>query len=567
MTVMKVAGAQLPNVVGDLDGNTDRVLDAMRWAETTGADVLVLPELVLTGYPLEDLVLHNEFVAEARARLEYLAAESRSLTTVVSTIDRVPPYRRWDTRDRDVAIGAALLSGGEIRGIYHKVLLPVYDVFDEARNFAPGQRPDALWLVGDVVTGVCICEDLWSGEGPPEAQSAAGARILLSPNASPFHRGKIHGRLELATRVARRNGVPLVYVNFVGGQDELVFDGGSLVVDREGELVHRAAEFAEDRFVVDVEVAEPRVTTARPTTVHTRPLPERTLGDRPPIAGVSETPVRVWKALVRATRDFAHKNGFSSAVLGLSGGIDSAMTAAVAAEALEPSNVLGVAMPGAETPEDEERDAEKLARNLGIDFLVIPVEAVTRALTGGLSQRLAQHAAAETRSDLTARARAAVLYALADEERRLVLATTNKTELSIGEAVVGGDLVGGFAPLRDCPKTLLYELARYRNGISQAIPEETLEKRTTAQRYSGDPPPPYRVLDPLVERYIEYGASLEELVASGFDPETTVDILRRIDDAEFLRRAAPPGVKVTVRAFDQDRRMPISNAWSAYRRV
>lgn len=566
MSVMKVAGAQLPNVVGDLEGNTERILDAMRWAEDAGADLLVLPELSLTGYPLSDLVLHDEFVAEAQLCLDRLAKQSGQLTTLVGTVTKVPKHRRWDTRDRDVAISAALVSGGELRGVYHKVLLPLYDVFDEARNFAPGQRPDALWLVGDVVTGVAICEDLWSGDGPPEAQSAAGAQILLVPNASPYHRGKAEGRLTMTSRVARRNGIPVVYLNFVGGQDELVFDGGSIIVDRDGELIHRAAEFVEDRFVVDVEPAEPRAVNRPVTTVHTRPLPERLVQERPALAPVSDRPVRMWKAVVTATHDFCHKNGFRLAVLGLSGGIDSAVTVAVAAEALGPDNVLAVNMPGPDSPADEEQDAEKVARNLGVEFNVIPVEQMTQALTKGLEGRIKQRAHAGTRADLTVRARAAILSAIAEEEGRLVLATTNKSELSIGVAAVAGDLVGGFAPLRDCPKTQLYELARYRNGLAPTIPEDVIGKRTTMQRYSEDPPPPYSTLDPIVERYIEHGEGLEQLVAAGFEADTVVDILRRIDDAEFVRRSAPVGVKLTARAFEQDRRMPISNAWRPHRR-
>lgn len=272
MQTLRVAVAQLPNRVGDLAGNTRRIAEAMDWAERrAGADVLVLPELALTGYGLGDLVLHREFLDDANDALHELAAKSGRMTTVVSTVERVPPQRSWDTAERQVAISAALLAGGSLRGSYHKHLLPMYDLFDEARTFAPGQHPDQLWRLGDVVAGVAICEDLWSPDGPPEAQSVAGAQILLVPNASPFHRGKAAGRLANTQAVALRNGLPVVYVNFVGGQDEVAFDGGSIVVDGEGTLLHRGREFAEDRFWLDVPVAPPRPLTGPVTNVHTRP--------------------------------------------------------------------------------------------------------------------------------------------------------------------------------------------------------------------------------------------------------------------------------------------------------
>jgi NAD+ synthase (glutamine-hydrolysing) len=385
---VRIAGAQLPNVVGDIAGNHDRILAAMRWAEGAEADILVLPELALTGYPLQDLVLHREFVAEARAALVDLARHAGTTTTVVSTVDPVPPRRSWDTRERSVAIGAALVADGEIRGMYHKVFLPTYEIFDEARNFAPGTNPAALWRIGDVVAGVSICEDLWSGDGPPEEQSAGGAQVLLVPNASPYHRGKPSGRLRLAASVARRNGVPVVYVNFVGGQDELVFDGGSIIVDADGILRHRAAAFAEERFVVDVPIAAARPVTGPLRTVHTRPLRRRAAPASPAPAAPPREAEMVWQALVTGTRDFAAKNDFGAAVLGLSGGIDAAVAAAVAADALGPANVLGVAMPGEDTPADELADAKALAAGLGIDFATVHLADLRELVTDGLGDLL-----------------------------------------------------------------------------------------------------------------------------------------------------------------------------------
>lgn len=566
---LRVAVAQLPNRVGDLDGNTERVAAAMSWAEEeAGADVLVLPELVLTGYGLGDLVLHPEFVEDADDALGELARRSGRTTTVLSTIERVPPRRAWDTRERDVAIAAAVLADGEVRGTYHKVLLPSYDLFDEARNFAPGRQPDQLWRIGDVVAGVSICEDLWSDDGPPEAQSAAGAQILLVPNASPFHRGKAEGRLTNSRAVAVRNGVPVVYVNFVGAQDELAFDGGSIVVGADGELLHRGREFAEDRFVVDVPVADPRPVRGPITNVHTRPVlraeadhvgtPRERIGD---VAAV-------WEAIVAALRDYVDRNGFEGVALGLSGGIDAAVTAVLAADAVGPERVLALAMPGSETGSEETRSAEQLAADLGISLEIIEVAAPST--DEDVPEPATDHAADRSRYGRErsyARARAAVLFDIFEERRYLVLATGNKSEISIGEASLFGDLAGGFAPLKDTPKTLVYDLARMRNQHGGVIPEATLERPSTTARLGPSGLPSYEVLDDIVQRYVEHGQGLPEMVAAGHDIGVVEDVLHRIDDAELNRRYAPPGVKVTSRAFDQDRRMPISNEWRVHRRT
>lgn len=568
MTILRVAVAQLPNRVGDLDDNAERIAEAMAWAEQEAqADVLVLPELVLTGYPLADLVLHREFVDDAEEALDQLARRSGGMTTVLSTIDRVPPQRSWDTRERDVSIAAKLLCDGEVRGCYHKVLLPVYDLFDEARNFAPGSRPNLVWRIGDVVAGISICEDMWSSDGPPEAQSAAGAQILLVPNASPFHRGKARSRLDLTRKVAIRNGVPVVYVNFVGGQDDVVFDGGSIVVDSKGTLLSRGAEFAEEWFTVEVPVPEPRPVGGLLGSVHTRPTPRRELPryrePRPPMDDLGA----VWNALVVGVRDYTERNGFKGVALGLSGGIDSAVAAMVAADALGPEGVLAVAMPAPETPDEARADAEDLARNLGIAFDTVPVDVpTTDADVPDDAEPLTKEDAAVRRERRYARARAVALSDIFDERGYLVLATSNKTHISVGVANLLGDLVGGFAPLKDCPKTLLYNLARYRNSIAAVCPRRILDMQSSSQATLPEGLPSYEVLDEIVERYVEHFASLEDLIDAGFDPAVTTDVLRRIDEAERIRRYTPPGIKITSRAFDQDRRMPLPNGWHAHRR-
>lgn len=566
MTHLRIAVAQLPNRVGDLGGNTERIAAAMDWAEDeVEADVLVLPELALTGYGLGDLVLFREFIDDAADALAELARHSGRTTTVVSTTDRVPPQLSWDSRQREVAICAALLSGGEIRGKYHKVLLPFYDVFDEARHFVPGTRPDALWRIGDVVAGVSICEDTWSADGPPEAQSAAGAQILLVPNASPFHRGKAHGRLATTQAVARRNGVPVVYVNLAGGQDELAFDGGSIVVDADGTLLHRGVEFDEDRFWLDVGVARPRPLRRPATNVHTRPIPERPAvvpaAPKEPMSDVEA----VWHAIVTALRDYVSGNGFKGIALGLSGGVDSAVTAALAADAVGTDRVLALAMPSPDTADTETADARQLAEDLGIFFEVVPVGTPSDASdvpAPAREQRVPD--SPHERERRYARSRAAVLGDIFNERGYLVLATGNKSVISIGEASLLGDLTGGFAPLKDCPKTLVYDLADYRQQRNPVFPPRTLHRVSTMQRIGAEALPDYDMLDDVVRRNIEHGEGLTEIVAAGYDAMIVEYVLHRISGAERVRRYAPPGVKVTSRAFGQDIRMPISNAWRTH---
>ncbi|MFP3914310.1 MAG: NAD+ synthase [Actinomycetota bacterium] len=562
-STLRVAIAQIPNRVGDLAGNTARIAAAMDWAEEEGAAVLVLPELALTGYGLRDLVLHRAFVAEAAEALDDLAGRSGRTTTVVGTVDRVPPRRSWDTRDRTVAICAALLCDGEVRGKYHKVLLPSYDLFDEARLFAPGARGDLTWRIGDVVAGVAICEDLWSPDGPPEAQSAAGARILLAPNASPFHRGKAEGRLSNTRAVAVRNGFPVVYVNFVGGQDELAFDGGSIVVGGDGALLARGREFEEDRFVIEVPVAPPRPVSGAVHNVHTRPT-LRPGGIRATHTTDRQSDVAaVWQAIVVTLRDYVERNGYKGVALGLSGGIDSSVTAALAVDAVGADRVLALAMPSPETPPQESESARQVAADLGIQLEEMAVES-----SDGISEPRASEDATATaaRERAYARARAAVLGDFAEERGYLVLATGNKSEISIGAASLYGDLAGGFAPLKDCPKTLVYALADLRNGRGKVFPSPTVDRSRAGHRLRALGVPSYQVLDDLVQRYVEYGQDPADMVSAGHDPELVELVLGRIDDAELVRRYAPPGVKVTSRAFDQDRRMPISNSWRAHLR-
>ncbi|HEX6255928.1 MAG TPA: NAD(+) synthase [Euzebyales bacterium] len=558
--VLRVAIAQIENRIGDFAANVSNIGDAISWAEDRDADVLVLPELALTGYPLDDLVTHAGFLADAETALAQLAARSGRTAVVTSTVRRVPLQRHDDTMTRDRTITAAVLHDGEVRGYYDKVLLPTYGVFNEQRVFAAGTNPDRVWRLGDVIVGIAICEDAWSGDGPPEAQSAAGAQVLLLPNASPFDRGKDQRRLGLVRQVARRNGVPVVYVNSYGGVDNLVFDGGSLVVDGTGELCYRAPQFTVDRAVVDLVLPAPRRTVADAMTIHTRPLPHREPPAAPTPAEPADPLAQVWQALVVGTRDYVRRNGFTEAVVGLNGGTESAVTAAIAVDALGGGNVICVAAPARRTAAADVEDARAVARLLGAQLVDIDLVAVVDGLARAVGRNLdALDDRAEER--LVLRTRAAALWAVADEGERLLLATGNKSELSIGSAVHGGDLVGHFAPLADCPKTLVAELAHHRNGIGTVIPEQVLAKTVTVERADHTPDLAWQVIDDVLERYVERMQALEEIPAHVADRAHIEWVARQVMNTELYRRLAPTGVRITGRAFGNDRRVPIAQAW------
>jgi NAD+ synthase (glutamine-hydrolysing) len=558
--VLRVAIAQTENRVGDFAANVAGIGDVMRWAEGEGADVLVLPELALTGYPLDDLVTHAGFLADADAALADLAAMSGRTAVVTSTVRGVPLQRHDDTQTRDRTITAAVLHDGEVRGYYDKVLLPTYSVFDEQRVFAAGTDPGRVWRLGDVILGIAICEDAWSGDGPPEAQSAAGAQVLLLPNASPFDRGKDQRRLGLVRQVARRNGVPVVYVNSFGGVDDLVFDGGSLVVDGAGDLCYRAPQFVADRAVVDVVLPAARRTGATAMTIHTRPLPHRATPGTPTPAEPADPLAQVWQALVVGTRDYARRNGFCEAVVGVNGGTESAVTAAVAVDALGAANVICVVSPARRTSASDLDDARTVAKLLGVRLVEIDLAGVVDELASAVGRNLdTLDDRAEER--LVLRTRAAALWAVADESDRLLLATGNKTELSVGSAVQGGDLVGHFAPLADCPKTLIASVAAHRNLQGTVVPEQVLDKAVTAERADNAPVHDWSMIEEVLERYVERMQPLEEIPAHVADRDDIEWVARQVMDSELLRRLAPTGVRVTGRAFGKDRRVPIAQAW------
>ena len=545
---LRVAGAQLNLTVGDIEGNVGRISEAIDWAVEQGAEVLLLPEMAINGYPPEDLVLRDDFVEAGIEGMHDLAARSDGLTVVVGFVDRVGRGASPgdDSVNRTVANAAAVLSEGRVAGVYHKVLLPNYGVFDEDRYFVAGDDSARVWSIGEIAAGVSICEDIWTADGPPTQQASAGADVLLNINASPFHRAKAGSREAMIAERARASGVPVVYLNLVGGQDELVFDGASLVVDADGAVLHRSAQFQEDLFVLDVPLAGES-------------------GAPGEVTSLLEPTEEVYRALVTGVGDYLHKNGFHQAIIGLSGGIDSALTATVAADALGPENVWGVSMPTRFSSDHSVEDAEALSSNLGIRYDLIPIDDVYSSYLDVLAPVFDGTKFGVAEENLQARARGAVLMALSNKFGPLVLATGNKSEMAAGYATLYGDMVGGYAVLKDVFKTLVYELARWRNKDGEVIPQRSIDKPPSAElrpdQKDSDSLPPYELLDAILERHIERDMGIDDIVAEGFERQLVVRILTLVAANEYKRRQAAPGVKITTKAFGKDRRLPVTNAY------
>jgi len=561
MDYLRVAGAQLNLTVGDIEGNCTRILESMEWADEVQADVLLLPELAITGYPPEDLLLRSSFVAANLQALHRLAAASGDTVVVVGFVDRSPGVTRDDAGHDRVHNAAALLSGGRLRGTYHKGLLPNYGVFDEDRYFAAGASLDALWEINGVVTGVSVCEDIWVPDGPPAQQAEAGAEILFNINGSPYHRARGGEREKMLSERAAAANVPLVYVNLVGGQDELVFDGQSMVFDASGSLLYRAQQFAEEEFWVDLPIGHGS-TKVGATRVSDGDLlegePEPAPDSHEPMGSEEE----VYRALCLGLGDYVRKNGFSDVVVGLSGGIDSALTATIAADALGPDAVWGVTMPSQHSSQGSVEDSRTLASNLGIRFDEIPIEPPYDGfmdILGGVFEGSDPGVAEE---NLQARIRGAILMAISNKFGGMVLATGNKSEMSVGYATLYGDMAGGYAVLKDVSKTWVYRLARWRNGTGDAIPTASIEKPPSAELRPGqldtDSLPPYSVLDPILEMYVERDASVDAIAKAGHDRTTVERVTEMVDRTEYKRRQAAPGVKITIKALGRDRRLPIT---------
>ncbi len=534
----RIALGQLNTTVGDLEGNVARMATWAAKATAGGADVIVFPELAVTGYPPEDLVLRSAFVDDNLAALDALAAETAAgCDVVVGFVDRSAA---------GLHNAAALLRGGRIAARYAKCKLPNYGVFDERRYFVPGTS-GALVTIGDANAGLSVCEDAWAPGAPFDAY--AGTGFVANINGSPFHAGKVHERAEVLAARAAETGAWIVYVNAVGGQDELVFDGGSMVVAPDGTVAARAQRFEEDLLLVTLEGR----------SFESEPRPAWPKG-----------PAEVYRALVLGVRDYAAKNGFTEAALGLSGGIDSALVATVAADALEPGAVRALAMPSPYSSEGSVTDAIDVAERLGIRIATVPIDEVFDAFRRALAPVFDATAAPVAEENIQARIRGTLLMGLSNASGALVLATGNKSEYAVGYATLYGDMSGGFAPIKDVPKTLVYEVSRWRNrqaaeaGRTEPIPEAVLAKPPSAELRPGqldtDSLPPYEVLDPIVEAYVEADLGVEQIVERELgDPELVRRIVGMIDRAEYKRRQAAPGVKITPKAFGRDRRLPITN--------
>jgi NAD+ synthase (glutamine-hydrolysing) len=569
---VRLALAQINTVVGDLDGNVARIVGRLREARNAGADLVLFPELAVTGYPPEDLLFRPGFLREARRAVEHVAAEATDIAALVG----VP----W--LDRDLSNGCAICADGELKAIYPKRFLPNYGVFDEVRYFQPG-REMFLLRIGEALVGPTVCEDIWQ-PGPPATDLAlAGAHVIANISASPFHVGKGLEREEMLITRARDNACWVALVNAVGGQDELIFDGHSVVIDEEGQVVARAPSFEEALLVVDIDVSTAiarRLVDARRRALAT----ERGEVPSPPVIDLGEpraqdAPVKPYvaepldeleqmrRALELGLSDYVDKNGFKEIVVGVSGGIDSALTAALAVEALGEARVHSVSMPSRYSSDETRHDAQQLAENLGTSFLELPIDPIFDGFSQALTEVFEGREPDITEENLQARIRGTLLMALSNKFGWLVVATGNKSELSVGYATLYGDMAGGFALLKDVFKTDVFRLARHLNERAgrELIPETIIERPPSAElrenQLDQDSLPPYSDLDKVLEAYVEEDRSHEELTTDGFDQDVVDRAIALIDRAEYKRRQAPPGVKLRPKAFGRDRRTPITNRW------
>jgi NAD+ synthase (glutamine-hydrolysing) len=550
---LRVALCQIDAVVGDFERNVTLVLERLEQAEGLDADLAVFPELCLTGYPPEDLILEPAFVRASEHALETVATRSGRCAAVVGCV----------LEDDGLRNAAGIVANGQLRGQTYKQRLPNYGVFDEERWFEPGRDDPPLFVIGGVPVGVVICEDAWAKE-PIAGLARRGAALVTVSNASPYRVSARRERYDILEARTAESHRPIVYVNLVGGQDELVFDGGSLVVDADGKVVASAEQFREGVVAVDLELEEELIAGTESVLV-TETAAERRPIEVAPIHGPLDPDTEVYAALVLATRDYVEKNGFCDAVIGLSGGIDSSLVAAIATDALGADHVHGVSMPSRFSTGGSRSDSELLAKNLGIDYRVIEIEPVHGAYLDVLEPNFRGLSEDVTEENLQARIRGTLLMALSNKFGWLVLTTGNKSETAVGFSTLYGDTAGGFAVIRDVPKTLVYALANRRNKVAgeALIPDAVIAKAPSAElrlnQLDVDSLPPYEVLDPILEAYVEHHRSADELISKGYEPAIVERVYRLVDAAEYKRRQAPPGPRVTTRGFGRDRRMPITN--------
>ena len=572
MRRLRIGVAQINTTVGDFAGNTQKILKSITDARALGIDLLSFPELAICGYPPEDLLFKPKFIEENRRALNQIIRQSANITTIVGFVD---------ARD-DIYDAAAIIHNGKLAGVYHKIFLPNYGVFDENRYFQAGKECPIYTICG-VHIGVNICEDIWYEAGPVTVQAYAGAEVIVNISASPYHTGKGHFREKMLSTRATDNVVIIAYNNLAGGQDELVFDGNSMILDEKGGIVARGRQFAEDLIVADLDVD-----AVFRTRLHDSRWRKETLAGekkwavnrimvceaassilKPPLLPRKDEPRglprEVYDALVLGTHDYIVKNRFHKVIIGLSGGIDSSLVATVAVDALGSSNVIGVAMPSRYSSPGSLADAELLSHNLGVKLLVIPFETIYQAYLDVLATPFRDAKPDITEENIQARIRGNILMALSNKFGWLVLTTGNKSEMATGYTTLYGDMAGGFAVIKDVPKTLVYKLAQYRNSIGgrEVIPATVLTKAPSAElkpdQRDIDTLPSYDLLDPILTAYVEEDKSIEYIVDMGFAEDVVKHVAKLVDGSEYKRRQSPPGIKITPRAFGRDRRLPITN--------
>lgn len=578
MRHLRIALAQINTTVGDFDGNVKKILRNIDAARSKSADIVTFPELAVCGYPPEDLLFKPQFIRANLDSLQKIALAARDITVIAGFVDEAT----------DIYNAAALLHNGKIAGIYHKVFLPNYGVFDENRYFREGSDCP-IFIIGGIGIGITICEDIWYEVGPATVQANAGAEVIINISASPYHAGKGTSREKMVSTRAADNVAIFAYNNAIGGQDELVFDGHSVIMDEKGNLIARGKQFEEDLIVADLDVESIfRVRLHDP-----RQRKEELLGEKlrwnQSRTVISETPfvdkrpsipkqqpdaldptTEVYRALVVGTRDYVQKSGFNKVVIGLSGGIDSALVTAIAVEALGGENVVGVSMPSRYSSEGSKTDAEKLAENLKFQLLRVPIEKIYQTYLDTLSEPCAGTTPDTTEENVQARIRGNLLMALSNKFGWLVLTTGNKSEYATGYTTLYGDMAGGFAVIKDVPKTLVYKVARRINQIAgrDLIPESVFTKPPSAElrpdQKDTDSLPPYEILDPILTAYVEDDKSIDQIIALGFDKTTVQKTAKLVDRSEYKRRQSPPGVKITPRAFGRDRRLPIVNRFKEW---
>ena len=558
---LRITGAQLSFTVGAIQENKSKILNTLEEAEKINSDIVVFPELCVTGYPPEDLLLRESFVGKNFAVLEEIAEFSGRTSGVIGFVDRSLEEQTMDNVDRNITNAAAIVQNGDVKGIYHKCYLPNYSVFDEARYFAKGTKPEEIFWYEDIAVGINICEDVWINNGPAEEQVKKGASLIININASPFDINKTESRKVNVRDKAKKLKVPILYLNMVGGQDELVFDGGSFLVDADGDIIYEAEQFSEEIFSFDLELEIKNVKSENKLIVNEKK------SDLPPLKtsdSLSELE-SMYAALKMGLSDYVEKNNFKKVLVGLSGGIDSALTATIAVDALTSDNVIGVAMPSKFNPKSSLEDAKELADNLNIELKTVNIEETAEKFRNLLKDNLDDDLKSVVDENIQSRIRGNILMGLSNQLGAMVVSTGNKSEMAVGYSTLYGDLVGGFALLKDVYKTEVYKLSDYRNSISKVIPQNIIEKKPSAElsedQYDSDSLPEYDLLDKILKMYIELDFSSEKIINSDIDKEVVFDILEKIDRNEYKRKQVAPGVKLTSRAFGKDRRMPITNTY------